>query len=118
MYRKWTPSKKAKKEFAEKMKEIDDFCAEHGIHASRTNDSYYFTINGVDYRVSNHSIEASNKAAFNEASGTKRRPLYHNEERNDDTVYIHAGKSRIIEIYNDLIAGFELDGRGNRKKLH
>ena len=118
MYRKWTPSKKSKKKFAEKMKEIDDFCAEHGIHASCTNDSYYFIINGVDYRISNHSIEASNKAAFNEASGAKRRPLYHNEERNDDTVYIHAGKSRIIEIYNDLIAGFELDGRGNRKKLH
>ncbi len=116
MYRKWTPSKKAKKEFAEKMKEIDNFCAEHGIHASHTNDSYYFTINGVNYRVSNHSIEASNKAAFNEASGTKRRPLYHNEERNTNTVYIHAGKSRIIEIYNDLIAGFELDGKGNRKR--
>ena len=37
MYRKWSPSRKAKQEFAKKMKEIDDFCAEHGIHASRTN---------------------------------------------------------------------------------
>lgn len=116
MYKKWSPSKKAKRKFAEKMKEIYDFCTEHGIYASRTNDSYYFTINGVNYRVSNHSIEASNKAAYDEVSGTKRRPLYHDDGRKDDTVYIHAGKSRIIEIYNDLEAGFKLDGRGNRKR--
>lgn len=97
------------------MREIDNFCAEHGIHASRTNDSYYFTINGVNYRVSNHTIETSNKAAYDEISDTKRRPLYHNEDRDADAVCIHAEKSRIIEIYNDLVAGFELDGRGNRK---
>ena len=97
------------------MKEIYDFCTEHGIDASRTNDSYYFTINGVNYRVSNHSVEASNKAAYDEVSGTKRRTLYHNEDRDTNTVYIHASKSRIIEIYNDLAAGFELDGKGNRK---
>lgn len=116
MYKKWSPSKKAKREFAEKMKEIYDFCTEHGIYASRTNDSYYFTINGVNYRVSNHSVETSNKAAYDEVSGAKKRPLYHDDGRKDDTVYIHAGKSRIIEIYNDLEAGFKLDGRGNRKR--
>lgn len=33
------------------------------------------------------------------------------------TVYIHAGKTRIIEIYNDLKAGYQLDGRGNRKAV-
>lgn len=82
----------------------------------RTNDSYYFTINGVNYRVSNHSVETSNKAAYDEVSGAKQRPLYHDDGRKDDTVYIHAGKSRIIEIYNDLEAGFKLDGRGNRKR--
>lgn len=97
------------------MKEIYDFCTEHGIHASCTNDSYYFIINGVDYRISNHSIEASNKAAYDEVSGIKQRPLYHNEDRDTNTVYIHASKSRIIEIYNDLAAGFKLDGKGNRK---
>ena len=116
MYKKWSPSRKAKREFAEKMKEIYDFCTEHGIYASRTNDSYYFTINGVDYRVSNHSVETSNKAAYDEVSGAKQRPLYHDDGRKDDTVHIHAGKSRIIEIYNDLEAGFKLDGRGNRKR--
>ena len=116
MYKKWSPSRKAKREFAEKMKEIYDFCKEHGIYASRTNDSYYFTINDVNYRVSNHSVEASNKAAYDEVSGAKQRPLYHDDGRKDDIVYIHAGKSRIIKIYNDLEAGFKLDGRGNRKR--
>lgn len=116
MYKKRSPSKTAKREFAKKMQEINDFCTEHGIYASRTNDSYYFTINDVSYRVSNHSVETSNKAAYDEVSGIKRRPLYHDDGRKDDTVYIHAGKSRIIEIYNDLEAGFKLDGRGNRKR--
>lgn len=116
MYKKWSPSKTAKRGFAKKMQEINDFCTEHGIYASRTNDSYYFTINGVNYRVSNHSVETSNKAAYDEVSGVKQRPLYHDDGRKDDTVYIHAGKSRIIEIYNDLEAGFKLDGRGNRKR--
>lgn len=32
----------------------------------------------------------------------------------DDTVYITASKTRIIDIYNDLAAGYELDKRGNR----
>lgn len=118
MYRKWSPSKKAKREFAEKMQEIDAFCAKKGIYASRTNDSYYFTLNEVNYRVSNHSVESSNKAAYDEVAGVKRRALYHEEGREDDTVYIHAGKARIIEIYNDLEAGYELDGRGNRKTSH
>ena len=42
---KWSPSKKAKQEFAEKMKEIDKFCEENGISTSLSNDSYYFSIN-------------------------------------------------------------------------
>ena len=116
MYKKWSQGKTAKREFAKKMQAIDDFCLEKGIHASRTNDSYYFTLNGVNYRISNHSVETSNKAAYDEVSGTKRRPLYHSDGRHEDTVYIHAGKSRIIEIYNDLEAGFKLDGKGNRKR--
>ncbi len=31
-------------------------------------------------------------------------------------MYINAGKIRLREIYNDLKAGYELDGRGKRKK--
>ena len=76
--------------------------------------SYYFTIDGQDYRVSNHSVEASNAAAFDYTLGVQRRDLYHAEGRKADTIYIHASKTRIIEIYTDLAAGRKLDGRGNR----
>lgn len=45
-----------------------------------------------------------------------KRDLYHETERKDDTVYIHAGKTRIIDIYNDLKAGYKLDGKGYKIK--
>jgi len=111
--RKWKPSKTKAREFARKMEEIEEFCAQHGISASSTNDSYYFTVEGKKYRVSNHSIESSNKAAFDEF-GNQKRELYHETERLEDVCYIHASKTRIIDIYNDLVAGYKLDGRGNR----
>ena len=110
---KWKPSKSAKAKFAAQMREIDAFCEENGITASASSDSYYFTINDKQYRVSNHSIEASNRGAYDEL-GQQRRELYHEGGRDADVIYIHASKTRIIEIYNDLAAGYELDGRGNR----
>ena len=109
---RWKPSRTAAREFAEKMQEIEDFCRENGIHASRSNDSYYFTIGDQDYRVSNHTVEASNRRAFTE-EGEQVRELYHEEGERPDTVYITAGKTRIMEIYNDLKAGKKLDRRGN-----
>lgn len=96
---KWKPSQSEAREFAQKMKEIDVFCEQNGISASRTQDSYYFTVNGVKYRVSNHSIHSS---------------PYH-EDKEPDVVHIHASKTRIMEIYNDLMAGYELDGHGKRE---
>lgn len=111
---KWKPSKRGRKEFSEKMQEIEKFCIENGITKSRSSDSYYFMINGKRYRVSNHSIEASNAAATS-FTGESVRKKYHPNAREDDVVYIHAGKTRIMEIYNDIKAGYELDGRGNRK---
>lgn len=113
-YKKWTPSKTARREYAQKMNEIDEFCQENGIEQSRTSDSYYFILNGQKYRVSNHTVEASNRAAFDEFHEQKRE-LYHPDGRDDDTIYITAGKTRIVEIYNDLKNGFALDGRGYRK---
>lgn len=112
--KRWKPSKAARAEFAAKMREISAFCAENGISQSRAGDSYYFSIAGKNYRVSNHSIEASNQAAFDAETGEQRRELYHSTGRDPETVYIHAGKTRIIEIYKDLSAGFALDGRGYR----
>lgn len=51
-------SKKKKKEFAQKMNEIDSFCSKNVIVQSKSSDSYYFHLNGKYYRVSNHSVEA------------------------------------------------------------
>ena len=109
---RYKPSKSKKREFAIRMQEIDEFCVQNNISASRTNDSYYFVINGQKYRVSNHSIEASNARAYRD--GEQVREKYHDNNRSDDIIYIHASKTRIIEIYNDLKEGYKLDGRGNR----
>ena len=111
--RKWSPSKSAARAFAQQMAEIDAFCAEHGIQQSRSSDSYYFAVNGRRYRVSNHTIEASNAHARDEF-GNVLREVYHPCGREDDVTYITAGKTRIMEIYNDLSAGYKLDGRGFR----
>lgn len=97
-YGKWKPSKSAKADFSRKMSEIEQFCEEHNIHTSLSSDSYYFTLNGINYRVSNHSPESS---------------PYHRTRRGD-TVYIHASKTRIIDIYNDLFQGYTLNGFGQR----
>lgn len=114
---RWKPSKMVKKEFSKKMKEIDEFCKENNINSSFKNDSYYFSINGKKYRVSNHSVEASNERAYDSLTGEQIREIYHINGRESDIIYIHASKTRIIEIYNDLKAGYELDGRGRRKNV-
>ena len=110
---KWTPSKTAARAFAAKMDEIAEFCADNGIRQSASGDSYYFSINGKNYRVSNHSVEASDRRAHN-AFGEKVREKYH-DGRDADTIYIHASKTRIIEIYKNLEAGYALDGNGKIK---
>ena len=104
-YRRWKPSKAQAKEFHETMEAINVFCNEHGISSSNSSDSYYFTVDGVNYRVSNHSVESS----FAHSGG-----MYHSDGRRDDTVYIHASKTRIVDIYNDLKAGYKLNGNGYR----
>ena len=113
-YGKWKPSKSAAREFAKKMSEIDEFCRENGISQSRTSDSYYFEIDGQNYRVSNHSVEASNASAY-DWTGEQIREKYHANERDGKVVYIHASKTRIIEIYENLKAGKTLDSFGNVK---
>lgn len=110
---KWKPSKTKAKEFASKMSEIDEFCAQNGIDHSLSSDSYYFRLDGIEYRVSNHTVESSNRHAFNEFN-EQVREVYHPEGEKSDVVYITAGKTRIMEIYNDLKAGYKLDRRGNR----
>ncbi len=113
---RYKPSKTQIREYAEKMDRIDDFCSKNNISKSANSDSYYFKINGQKYRVSNHSVESSNRGAYEEGTHEQIRELYHPEGREKDTIYIHAGKTRIMEIYENLKAGKELDGRGNVKE--
>ncbi len=115
-YKKWKPSKTAAREFAKTMDQIKTFCNENGINYSKTCDSYYFHIDGVNYRVSNHTVELSNRKAYDEF-GNQIREEYHPGGRKESTVYITAGKTRIMDIYNDLKSGYQLDKRGNRKRI-
>ena len=112
-YRKWKPSKSQAQDFARDMKEIEHFCNENGISQSSTSDSYYFALNGKKYRVSNHTVAASNRAAFDRITGEQKRALYHQED--EDLIEITASKIRIREIYNDLKAGYKLNKRGFRE---
>jgi hypothetical protein len=106
----WKVSKAKTKEFAEKMNEIEQFVSQHNISASSSNDSYYFKINGIDYRVSNHSVRQSNAHAYN-FLGNQIRDKYHEEGEN--IIEILASKTRIIEIYTALKNGQNVDKRGN-----
>ena len=76
MQYRWKPSKTKAREFAQKMAEIDEYCLKNNISQSRSSDSYYFTINGEDYRVSNHTVAQSNRGAYNEF-GERTRENYH-----------------------------------------
>ncbi|MGI5977000.1 MAG: hypothetical protein ACOX68_04820 [Candidatus Limivicinus sp.] len=106
------PTNQQIKEFKAAMAAIEPFCIEHDIDHSLSYDSYYFVVDGKLYRVSNHTIEQSNRAAY-DRYGNLWRPLYHDEKRDPNVCYIYASKTRIIEIYNNLMAGKKLDGRGN-----
>lgn len=116
-YGKWKPSKAKAREYVEKLDELRAFCDEHGISYSGTMDSYYFTVDGRKYRVSNHTVSASNDKAYrlDEMTGemVKVREKYHDPE--DDIICITAGKTRLIEVYSNVLTGRQLDKRGNIK---
>lgn len=103
---KWKPSKSAAREFAQKMSEIEQYCKENGISKSSSSDSYYFTHNGVDYRISNHSVESSVDSWGNHYHGDS--DVYRKE-----TFCIHAGKTRLIDIHKLIVSGTKVDHKGN-----
>jgi hypothetical protein len=111
---KYKPSKKDREEYKNTMILIDKFLINHpDISSSRSGDSFYFSApDGKKVRVSNHTIEASNGRAVND-SGEQLRDKYHEDGRDNDTIYIHAGKTRIIEIYTAIMAGKKINGKGN-----
>lgn len=95
-FRRWAPSKAQKRAFAQKMDEVLEYCKANEISCSASMDSFYFFIGDQSYRVSNHSVESSK---------------WH-DGRKKDVKYIHASKTRLIEIHQALLKGLKLNGRG------
>ena len=106
---RWKPSKSAKREFAEKMREIEEYCFQNNISRSMSSDSYYFNHNGIEYRISNHAVERS---------VDRYGDLYHGDSKTyqAEVFCIHASKTRLIEIHQLILAGVPIDHKGNRKE--
>lgn len=92
------------------MREVEEFVKANNIRQAQNGKSFYFELNGKNYRVSNHTVEASNAGAFN-AEGQQVRELYHPNGRGEE-VQIFASPTRIIEIYNAIKDSKQVDGRG------
>lgn len=103
-------SRTAKREFAEKMDTVQSYCDNNSISYSSSMDSFYFSFNGLKYRISNHTIAKSNAGAFDEY-GNQIREKYHNSD--NEMICIFAGKTRLIEIHQKIINGIKIDKRGN-----
>lgn len=116
---KWKPSKAKKDEYKKKMAQIESFCEKNRIHHSKSYDSYYFFLNGRNYRVSNHTVESriGKIIGYDENMQPIREHLPETvTTRQKNVVYIFAGKTRIIDIFNDLKNGHKIDCKGNRIK--
>lgn len=94
------------------MGDVRSFCKANGIRMSGSG-SYYFELYGQKYRVSDHTVEASNKAAYNK-KGYQRRRLYHPNGREDDTIYILSND--IESVYLNLRNGNKVSSNGRIKR--
>ena len=126
----WKPSEADKAAFKAAMAELETYVKENHIDSSAAQDSFYFDIEGRKFRVSNHSVEKSNRSRCmscplkDELTGCrganmnnfKCTRMYHLGGREDGVTYIHASKTRLVEIHKALLAGQKLDGRGNAVK--
>ena len=120
--RHFVPSAEEKEAFKAAMRELEAYVKAEGISASAGYDSFYFEVDDRSYRVSNHSVEASNRNRCDKCqrehggapcSEVKHCYVFHKGGRDKAVRYIHAGKTRLVGIHKALKAGFKLDGRGN-----
>ena len=100
-------SNEEKRDFAIKMKEITKFCLKNNIQIGTNHNSYTFSLNGKNYIVSNFKKYIAKLAN----QGVKEAARYL-QILEKEIISIQASKLRIMEIYNDLKAGKQLDKNG------
>ena len=109
-------SDEEKRNFAIKMKQIIKFCMANKIYMAANYNSYSFWLNGKRYLVTNYNFD-DYKKYLKKLSGQGFAPatIYLKmleNEYDDNVIRIQASKLRIMEIYNDLKAGKQLDKNG------
>ena len=106
-------SDEEKRNFAIKMKQIIKFCMANKIYMAANYNSYSFWLNGKRYLVTNYNFDDYKKYLKKLSSqGFSPAAMYLKmleNEYDDNVIRIQASKLRIMEIYNDLKAGKQLD---------
>lgn len=105
-------SNEEKRDFAIKMKEITKFCFKNNIQIGTNHNSYTFSLNGKNYIVSNFGTDDFKKYIAKLANQGVKEAVRYLQILEKEIVSIQASKLRIMEIYNDLKAGKQLDKNG------
>lgn len=98
-------------------KEIKKFCIENNIEYSTPLFSFYFEMGGENYMVSEQRINTNIKKQFDE-NGKPTVMFWHSLSHILNSTKIIARKGRLIDIYQDLKNGYELDMNGERSGCH
>ncbi len=88
---------KTEEEFIDFLQEVEEYCYRNNIVSCTP--SYYFTVRGKRYRVSNHSLSERN--------------VKHKSKGAKDCYSIVASAFDLIPIHKALLAGKKVDVRGN-----
>ena len=105
-------SNEEKRDFAIKMKEITRFCLKNNIQIGTNHNSYTFSLNGKNYIVSNFGTDDFKKYITKLANQGIKEAVRYLQILEKEIISIQASKLRIMEIYNDLKAGKQLDKNG------
>ena len=105
-------SDEEKRNFAIKMKEITKFCLKNNIQVGTNHNSYTFSLNGKNYIVSNFGTDDFKKYITKLANQGVKQAVRYLQILEKEIISIQASKLRIMEIYNDLKAGKQLDKNG------
>ena len=107
-------SNEEKRDFAIKMKEITRFCLKNNIQIGTNHNSYTFSLNGKNYIVSNFGTDDFKKYITKLANQGVKEATRYLQILEKEIISIQASKLRIMEIYNDLKGGKQLDKYGRK----